>query len=277
MRLAKIICIILAVALVVCLPLTAYAKPPTKATIYASIYEGDTTNAFRPLNIVPINNMTFGVYTDGTIYNTCTYLRLYFRFDVESFTSFHFRIKRLTDTITDASTSLTSLAIDVCKLDANNVTKAYDHIQNDVYATKSVVDGYSVYEWTYTAGTPIADRNAVMVYIPFQTFMLGESPIYFETLAIEANGMSIEEIEINRYGKQFQERLERLEDIEERAYQQGQDIPIADIQDYLSRTDGDHYFSAFHYMFAQSTLLSTMVTVVCLFGIIGFIIYGKKV
>lgn len=170
---------------------SAYAKPPVRATIYASIYEQTTSQAYRPLKIAPINNVVFGVYWDEAIYNTCTYLRLYFRFDVTSFSSFHFKIKRLSTSISDSSASLTSLAIDLIRLDDSLTTKAYEHIQNDVTASRIVGDdGFTYYEWTYVADSVIDNMNAVMVFIPFQTFMLGDSPVYFETLDISVNGES---------------------------------------------------------------------------------------
>lgn len=184
-----VISVLLAVTLVTAF--SAYAKPPVRATIYASIYEQTSSQAYRPLKIAPINNVVFGVYQDEQIYNTCQYLRLYFRFDVTSFSSFHFKIKRLTTTISDSSASLTSLAIDLIRLDSNLVTQAYEHIQSDVTATRYVGDdGFTYYEWTYVADTVISNMNSVMVFIPFQTFMLGDSPIYFETIDLSVNGES---------------------------------------------------------------------------------------
>lgn len=277
MRSAKVICIILAVALAVCLPLMAYAKPPLKSYIYGVVYQSGGNSAYYPLQIIPVSNMTFGVRASAT-YEVCTLVNFYFRADVEGFTSFHLRMKRLSTEYQDASGGLGSYSIFLRKLDSNGGFSDSVNIRTSVQTYREVIDGYTYYDWLYTTDNPVGSQDVIQVTIPFQSFIFGTgSSMYFEVLDFSANGMSSDEIEVNKYQQQFQERLTRLEDIEDRAYQQGKDIPVTDIQQYLSRTDGDHYFSAFHYMFAQSTLLSTMVTVVCLFGIIGFIIYGKKV
>lgn len=198
-----------AVLVTVFCSLTSFAKPPTRATIYAAIYEGDNTLSFRNLKIAPINNNTFGVYQDEAIYNTCTYLRLYFRTDHETLFNFHLKLKRLTNTISDASTALNSLAIDVLKLSSSNSTLAYNHVQSQVAVSREVVDGFTYYEWTANFPTAYEDRNAFMVFIPFQTFVLGESPIYFEVLDLDING------EATVFSAGEQAIIQNLQDIKE--------------------------------------------------------------
>lgn len=272
MRLAKIICIILAVALVVCLPLTAYAKPPRRVLLMGAIYGGDGSITSRSLLIDPISNNIFGLSSPVDL-ELCTRIYFYFRTDVEDVRTFSVSIKLLSTQL-----QINQGGTNIPYMRMLNISESGTFSDITTIANNSCTISYdgNTTTWDY-ASTSVTGRNSMCLCMTFNNFMLGSSPIYFEVTNFLVNGMSVEEVEVEQYSQQFQERLERLEDIEDRAYQQGQDIPINDIQDYLSRTDGDHYFSAFHYLFAQSTLLSTMVTVVCLFGIIGFIIYGKKV
>lgn len=270
MNRSKLIIILLAVLLAVCLPLTSYAQPPRRVSLLGAIYGGDGSTAYRSLSIVPINNNVFGVYSTTDL-ELCTRMMLTFRTDVD-IQSFAITLRLLTTnvqfnwtaitrdytqlyTISEQGTQTNGLSV------ANQTTVSKDQTNNSV-------------TWIYSGNA--TGRNGFNVSLVFQNFMLGTTPVYFECVALSVNGTSVEEIEINQYAEQFQQKMDYIEDIEERAYQQI-DIHINDIRDYLNRTDGDHYFGCFHYLFNQSVLLSTMVVVVCLFGIIGFIIYGKKV
>lgn len=270
--------ILLATLLALCLPLSCLAKPPVKATLYAAIYgSGDDTMAYRTLKIMPVQNFVFGLYSDDTL-SVSTQLRLYFKADVTQIDSFTLSIEKLSSMIqTNTSLGLASYAINLIKLNSAGTITAYHSIRTSTqvsYGTSA--DGNDVYNWTWVNTGDALEYDVVQVTICFQNFMLNTTPIYFRLLDFNVNGMTAEELAINQYAEQFQARLERLEDIEDAAYQQI-DIHVNDIREYLQNTDGDHYFADFHYLFSQSTLLSTMCAVVALFGILGFILFGKKV
>lgn len=182
----------MAVLVTVFCPFISKAKPPIKATLYSVLYnDPNDTQSYKTLKIIPVNNMTFGVYSDDTL-NLGQYLRLYFSFsDVTSISSFHFKFHRLNTWPQDSTSSLNSVSIDLCKFNQNLTQVGYTSVRSACNTNREVYsDGTAVYEWTW-AGNAVNDRNGVLVSIPFQSFMLDTSPLYFEIYDLAINGETV--------------------------------------------------------------------------------------
>lgn len=169
--------------------LTSFAKPPIKATLYSVYYnDPNDVSSYKPLKIIPVNNMTFGVYSDDTL-NMGQYLRLYFSFsEVSSISSFHFKFKKLNDWPADSNQTLNAVSIDLCKFNQNGTQTGYTSVRTSCKTSRTAdANGLIVYEWTW-AGNAVNDRNGVLVSIPFQSFMLDTGPLYFEIEDLAING-----------------------------------------------------------------------------------------
>lgn len=259
--------ILLATLLALCLPLSCLAKPPRRAIIYGSLFGVQDNNTTYAARITPVNNMVFGVYATTDL-DTCTRVYLYFGLGEEIKTGFTLSL-RLLSTEFQLATQNTGFT-GILNIAENGSVSDMQSVASST--TISVAD--DVITWEVNGN--FSGRTGIQVAIIFQNFVIGSNPMYFRMEELTVNSMTMEEVEVSQYAEQFQARLERLEDIEDAAYQQI-DIHVNDIREYLQNTDGDHYFADFHYLFSQSTLLSTMCAVVALFGILGFILFGKKV
>lgn len=165
----------------------AYAKPPFKATLLG-IYTGETGSTYKALKIVPINNMIFGVYSDTAV-QVSTNLRLYFGFGVNSISSFSLSLKKLTAWAQDASTSLTGsgINVDLINYNSNGTVTGYTSIKTTVQTNRDTSGDNTVYSWTWSNSTALS-YSGLMITIPFQSFILQTSPLYFEMLGLSING-----------------------------------------------------------------------------------------
>lgn len=258
-----------------------FAYKINRATIYGAVMNSGSMQTYT-MNVVQYSEdeFVFRPNVGDDILSPCTLITIFIDLGVTSIDSFKLvmsldRTVFNNDSLVDASSTLTQNTINIYNWNGTSLTGGTS-IRTSVQAKRVVSDNFTGYSWSYVAPSTWENKNCLGVSIPFNTFVAASTAKFcFKIESLIVNGQTYESIVISEDSQKFQDRINRLESIEESLAQV--EIPIMDIRDYLQSTDGDHYFSSFHYVFANSTLLASMVTIVALFGIIGFIIYGKKV
>ena len=192
--------------------LTVSAKPPLKSTVYANVYGTIDPAAWQSLSIIPVTNYIFGLKPSVDL-TACTNLRLYFGMGVDSIQSFHIKIRRLSDWVEDSSTALNAsgLSIDLALFNQYGTQTGYTSVRSQTQVDRAVgLDGFTYYEWTWAGSNAVANRNAVTVTIPFQSFVLGTNkPLYFEVVDVSVNG---EATVFSAYESESLQHLQNIDD-----------------------------------------------------------------
>ena len=161
----------------------ASAQPPRKAQVIGAVLNGDGTTGTRNLNIIPVNNNVFGVYSTTDL-ELCTRVYLYFATSYQSITSFSLQLKVLSDAF-----SLGTQSTAYCRL--NNISSTGVVTDSTTLGSNIQLNtdtSNKVLSWVYN-GT-VTGRSAFLVTINFQNFMLGSTPLYFEMVSLSVNGES---------------------------------------------------------------------------------------
>ena len=273
MRKGSILAISISILLVLCLPVVSFAKPPMRAQILGVYYESGSNPSVIPINVVPVNNNTFGIYSTDQL-EVCTRLYLYFGAGTNGISNFNIQIKVLSDGY-QLNTS------------ANNI--AYSRL-NNISSTGVVTDSVSVgsdlrqtYDgntitWQYIRSSVI-DRNGILLVLTFQNFMLGSNPVYFEVLNFSVNGIPLEEIEVTEYNADFEDYISEMARNEDRMWAQVVAPDLTDYLDYVQQANNSTYTDYKDVISAVSInnfLVPGLLFIVFSFAFYSYVVFGRK-
>ena len=263
--------IFIAVVLVLCLPVTSFAKPPMRAQILGVYYESGNNSSVIPINIVPVNNNTFGIYsTDQLEY--CTRLYLYFGAGTNGISNFNIQIKLLSD-----GYQLNTSANNIAYSRLNNITSTGVVTDSVTVGSdlRQTYDGNTI-TWQYIRDSVI-DRNGILLVLTFQNFMLGRNPVYFEVINFSVNGIPADEIEVTETNVGFAEQISDLAQIQEDLWVDvvapGVDTWIQDYQ--VAQAMGD-YKQVIQAVSMDNFLVPTLIIIVFSFAFYGYALFGRK-
>lgn len=271
MKKASIGIFILVALLVLCLPVASFAKPPYRAQILGAYYESGENPSVKAINVVPVNNNTFGIYSTDQL-ELCTRLYFYFGAGTNGISNFNIQIKVLSE-----GYQLNTSANNIAYSRLNNVTST--GVISDSVAVGSdlrqTYDGNTI-TWQYIRSSVI-DRNGILLVLTFQNFMLGSNPVYFEVLNFSVNGIPFDEIEVTETNEGFAEQISDLAEIEEELWV---DVVAPGIDTWIQNQSvaqamGD-YKQVIQAVSMDNFLVPSLIIIVFSFAFYGFALFGRK-
>lgn len=156
--------------------LSAFAIEPVRVQVWGAVMNSGEFEVY-PCTITSVGNNTFvcSLYGASDVLSPCTYIYLYFAFDVTSISSFDLKLsidssRYNNNSLTDRG-NLTDNTIGLWEYNngsfVNNI-----NIRSQVTGSTTLVDGIHYYEWFWSSSTSY-NKNCLRVTLPYNTFVAG--------------------------------------------------------------------------------------------------------